>query len=134
MKNACIFCQIISGKVPSKIIHENKHAMAIMTLEQEVPGHIIIFSKKHFASLEDADQQSMLEIMKMVKAVGKHILATGYNSYNLLSADGEQAGQSVPHFHIHFIPRRENDGINAWPDFDYKGDINGDDVFQKLRF
>lgn len=134
MKNECIFCQIVNGKVPSKIIHESKHAMAIMTLEQEVPGHIVIFAKKHFASLEDADQQSMLEIMKMVKEVGTHMRATGFDSYNLLSADGKQAGQSVPHFHIHFIPRRENDGINAWPDFGYKNDINVDDIFQKLRF
>ncbi|WP_143462977.1 HIT family protein [Levilactobacillus enshiensis] len=134
MQPECIFCQIIAGKVPSKMIHQNDLAMAIMALEQEVPGHIIVFPKQHFASLEVADDQSLLAIMTLITELGTQSLAAGFDSYNLLCADGKPAGQSVPHVHFHFIPRKTGDGLNAWPTFGYHGDVDGDALFRKLRF
>ncbi|MBP1533725.1 MAG: HIT family protein [Ruminococcus sp.] len=71
--------------------------------------------------------------MKAVKAVSKHLTEhCGYEGVNLLNASDESAGQSVPHLHIHIIPRKRNDGIDAWPGFEgAKQDIQI--VFEKVK-
>ena len=104
----CIFCKIISGEIPSRKIYEDEWTFAFMDVANDVDGHIL-----------DCDEETLAHLMRTVKKISNHLTEKcGYNGVNLLNASDESAGQSVPHFHIHIIPRKTGDGIDAWPHFD----------------
>ena len=131
--NDCIFCKIADGSVPSMKVFEDEHTLAFMDTAKDVDGHILVIPKKHEKNILDCDEQELSELMKTVKKVSLHLVNNcGYNGVNLLNASDESAGQSVPHFHIHIIPRKTGDKINAWPHFD--GAVHEmEDVFGKVK-
>ena len=115
----CIFCKIIAGQVPCLKVYEDEHTLVIMDIAGDVDGHMLAIPKKHVDSIFDCDSDTFNRLMAAVKKVSNHCVdECRYNGINLLNASGESAGQSVPHFHIHIIPRKNNDGIDAWPKFD----------------
>ena len=114
----CIFCQIIAGSVPCMKVYEDEHTVAFMDVARDVDGHILVVPKRHRKNILDCDEETLNAMMRTVKTVSNHLVDNcGYNGVNLLNASDESAGQSVPHFHMHIIPRRANDGIDAWPHF-----------------
>ncbi|MDE7293301.1 MAG: HIT family protein [Oscillospiraceae bacterium] len=128
----CIFCKIVNGSVPSKVVFEDEHTMAFMDIAGDVDGHIVVIPKKHCNNILDCDEETLGRLMKTVKKLADHLVDNcGYDGVNLLNASGESAGQSVPHFHIHIIPRKNGDGIDAWPKFNgAKRDV--EDVFKEI--
>ena len=115
----CIFCRIISGEIPSRKIYEDEWTFAFMDVAQDVDGHILVVPKAHRKNILDCDEETLAQLMWTVKKISNHLTEKcGYNGVNLLNASDESAGQSVPHFHIHIIPRKTGDGIDAWPHFD----------------
>ena len=115
----CIFCKIIHGAVPCMKVYEDEHTLAFMDVARDVDGHILVVPKAHRKNILDCDEETLQDLMKAVKRVSDHLVDNcGYDGVNLLNASDESAGQSVPHFHIHIIPRKKNDGIDAWPRFE----------------
>lgn len=131
--NMCIFCKIINGELPSFKVYEDENTMVIMDIAKDVDGHMIAIPKKHIKNILDCDEANLNYIMAAVKKVANHCVdECGYDGVNLLNASDECAGQSVPHFHIHIIPRRKNDNVDAWPDFDgAKSEI--EEIYEKIR-
>ena len=129
----CIFCRIISGELPSRILYEDEETMAFMDVAGDVDGHVLVVPRKHVKNILDCDEKTLFAVMRTVKKLSDHFTEDcGYDGVNLLNASDESAGQSVPHFHVHIIPRKRNDGINTWPHLDgAKRDI--DEVFQELK-
>lgn len=114
----CVFCKIVSGGIPSMKVYEDAHALVFMDIAKDVDGHMVAVPKKHFKNILDCNVLELHHLMDAVKTVSEHCVdCCGYEGVNLLNASDESAGQSVPHFHIHIIPRKRGDGINAWPDF-----------------
>jgi histidine triad (HIT) family protein len=99
----------------------------------DVEGHTIVIPKKHVNNIFDCDVNTLTNLMNTVKLISNHYVDNcGYQGINLLNANGVAAQQSVPHFHIHMIPRKNNDGIDAWPVF--KGtNQSADEMLQKLK-
>ncbi len=128
----CVFCRIVSGEISGMRIYENGMTLAFMDIAKDVDGHILVIPKKHCKNILDCDTETLSSVMQTVKTVSMHLTAEcGYDGVNLLNASEECAGQSVPHFHIHIIPRRKNDQIDAWPHFDgAKQDIRS--VFARI--
>lgn len=115
----CIFCKIIDGSIPCMKIYEDEQTLAFMDVAKDVDGHILVVPKAHRKNILDCDEETLANLMRTVKKVSNHLIDhCGYEGINLLNASDESAGQSVPHFHIHIIPRRKNDGIDAWPQFE----------------
>ena len=131
--NNCIFCKIASGEIPSMRIYEDEQTLTFMDVAKDVDGHMLVIPKKHYKSILDCDTETLAAIMQTVKTVSMHLTAEcGYEGVNLLNASEECAGQSVPHFHIHIIPRKQNDQIDAWPHFDgAKQDLHS--IFNRLK-
>ena len=129
----CVFCKIISGDIPSFKIYEDEYTLAFMDIAKDVDGHIVVIPKAHIKSILDCDVETLNHLMLTVKKSADHLVDNcGYDGVNLLNASDESAGQSVPHFHIHIIPRKNNDGIDAWPRFNgAKYDI--EEVFCQLK-
>ena len=114
----CTFCKIVSGELPSMKVYEDLHSCVFMDIAGDVDGHMVAVPKMHVESLLDCDQATLHHLMDAVKRVSEHCVKhCGYEGVNLLNASGPCAGQSVPHFHIHIIPRKVGDGVDAWPNF-----------------
>ena len=129
----CIFCKIASGEIQGMRVYEDAETLAFMDLAKDVDGHVLVIPKKHCKNILDCDAETLSAVMNTVKKVSLHLTEKcGYDGVNLLNASDESAGQSMPHFHIHIIPRRKNDGIDAWPSFvGAKEEIA--DVFGRIR-
>ena len=129
----CIFCNIISGDIPSRKVFEDEWTLSFMDVAKDVDGHILVVPKTHAKNILDCDEETLAHVMNTVKRISNHLVdRCGYAGVNLLNASDECAGQSVPHFHIHIIPRKPNDGIDAWPHFSgAKQEI--EDVFNAVR-
>lgn len=129
----CVFCKIISGEFSSRKIYEDDKTLAFLDVAKDVDGHILVVPKKHCKNILDTDNETLAAVMKTVKLVSNHLVQNcGYEGVNLLNASDESAGQTVPHLHIHIIPRKTGDCIDAWPKFDgAKEDL--DAMLEKLK-
>ncbi len=112
----CIFCKIVDGSAPAHIVEENRDCMAIVPLDVEVDGHLLVLPKQHYGGIEDIPSDLLGKLLQFIQEVCLDLkLHRKFDGFNILNASGSAAQQSVPHFHIHILPRNENDGINAWP-------------------
>lgn len=129
----CVFCRIVSGEIPSMKVYEDEDTLVFMDIARDVDGHMLAIPKKHVKNILDCDAETLSRLMLAVKKVAEQCVETGgYEGVNLLNASDESAGQSVPHFHIHIIPRKKSDGVDAWSKFDgAKQDVR--EVFNKLK-
>ncbi|MCM1040004.1 MAG: HIT family protein [Ruminococcus sp.] len=107
----CIFCKIASGDIPSKTIYEDEEFRVILDLGPATKGHALILPKDHYKNLyelpEDTASHVILLAKKMVSQMTEKLDCDGFN---LVQNNGEAAGQTVAHFHMHLIPRYKNDG------------------------
>lgn len=132
----CIFCKIARGEIQGLRLYEDEATLAIMDIAMDVDGHILVIPKAHVTNILDCDTALLDKVMATIKRVSNHLVNhCGYQGVDLLSANGRAAGQSVPHFHVHIIPRRDDDGLGetgAWPDFPgATQDIT--ELYEKLR-
>ena len=129
----CVFCRIVSGEIPCLRVYEDEATLAFMDIAKDVDGHILVIPKKHCRNILDCDEPALSAVASAVRKVSLHLTtACGYEGVNLLNASEECAGQSVPHFHVHIIPRKTNDSIDGWPRFDgAKEEIRT--VFERVR-
>jgi len=112
----CIFCKIVQGEIPSMKVYEDRHTLVFMDIAGDADGHMLAIPKAHTESIMDCNPETLNELAQTVQKVSRHLKENcGYDGVNLLNASGKCAGQSVPHFHIHIIPRKPEDGIDAWP-------------------
>jgi histidine triad (HIT) family protein len=108
----CIFCKISEGKIPAEKIYENENFFSILDINQKIPGHALIVSKKHFGTILDLPAVSGAQLLDCIKNVSLKLMKK-YNAsgFNLVGNNFESAGQIVEHFHMHIIPRKKDDGI-----------------------
>lgn len=110
--NNCIFCKIANGEIPSATIYEDEEFRVILDLSPASKGHALILPKEHYANLFELDDEKAGKVLVVAKKVitkMKEIL--NCDGYNLVQNNGESAGQTVNHFHLHLIPRYEGDNV-----------------------
>lgn len=109
--NNCIFCKIAAGEIPSKTIYEDDKFRVILDLGPATKGHALILPKNHYANLYELPEETAGDVMKLAKKMATIMTEKlGCQGFNLMQNNGETAGQTVFHFHMHLIPRYENDG------------------------
>ncbi|MBP3458238.1 MAG: HIT family protein [Lachnospiraceae bacterium] len=107
----CIFCKIANGEIPSKAIYEDEDFKVILDLGPATKGHALILPKAHAANLFELPEETAAKAMVLAKKLGKQMTENlKADGLNLVQNNGEAAGQTVHHFHLHLIPRYENDG------------------------
>ncbi|PLX27873.1 HIT family protein [Candidatus Parcubacteria bacterium] len=128
----CLFCKIINGEIPCNKVYENEYTLAFLDISPTNPGHTLVVPKKHFKNNEEIDELYLTEVHKTVKKVGRAI-KNGLSSpgYNIIINNDQIAGQIIPHFHAHIVPRVEGDGFKHWPGGEYK-EGQAEDVAQKI--
>ncbi len=108
----CVFCKIIKGEIPAKIINENKGAVAFLDVSPVTNGHTLVIPKKHYQDLALCSEEDLHHVISLVAETAKQIEACKKLDpwgFNYLSNQGSIAGQEVNHFHIHIIPKYQKD-------------------------
>lgn len=109
-KEDCIFCKLSSGEIPSNTIYEDEMFRVILDAAPASKGHALILPKEHYANLYEIDAETAGEAMKLAKKLAGHMTdVLQCDGFNLVQNNGEVAGQTVFHFHLHLIPRYVGD-------------------------
>lgn len=106
----CIFCKIANGEIPSKSIYEDEEFRVILDLGPATKGHALILPKNHYADLFELPEETAEKVMVLAKKLGSRMMDKLHaDGFNLVQNNGETAGQTVFHFHMHLIPRYKDD-------------------------
>ena len=107
----CIFCKIANGEIPSKTVYEDENFRAILDLSPAAKGHTLILPKNHYKNLFELPEETAAEVFAVAKKLGTQLVDKLHSDgLNIIQNNGEVAGQTVFHFHMHLIPRYKDDG------------------------
>ena len=126
----CIFCKIALKKIKTNIIIENDKAMAFLDAFPLSKGHTLVIPKAHYSKIQELDENSSQSVFNLVWKISNPLeKATGVNSTTIAIHNGKEAGQEIPHVHIHVIPRKRGDGAGPVHSmFRNKPDVNSFDM------
>jgi histidine triad (HIT) family protein len=108
----CLFCGIVEGSIPSQTVDSDEHTVAFMDIAPATPGHALVVPRKHSADLLEIDQADLSATIAASQRLARRIKETlDADGVNLINACGAAAWQTVFHFHIHVVPRYEDDPL-----------------------
>lgn len=110
--NNCIFCKLANGEIPTNTVYEDEDFRVILDSSPATKGHSLILPKQHYANMFEIDDATLSKAARLAKKVityEKNVL--GCDGFNVLQNNGQVAGQTVFHFHIHLIPRYAGEKI-----------------------
>jgi histidine triad (HIT) family protein len=115
--NDCVFCKIVDGQIPSTNVHEDGLTLAFMDIGEVNPGHVLVAVKSHVENIFGLDDRLAAAVFQTVTRVARAVnKAYSPEGVTLYQANGSAAGQTVYHFHLHLVPRYDNDGMHlTWP-------------------
>ncbi len=132
----CIFCKIIKGEIPTKIILETEKSLAFMDAFPLTKGHSLVIPKTHFEKIQDMSESDNADLFETVRTVIKKV-DTITGSTLLAVHNGKESGQEIPHVHVHLIPRSQEDSAGPVHSmFDKTPNLSEDDIsnlFEKLK-
>lgn len=109
----CVFCKIGAGDIPSETLYEDDDFRAILDISPACKGHTLLFPKQHYENLYDIPDELLQKAILLVKKIAKALRVTLHcDGLNLVQNNGVAAGQTVFHFHVHLIPRYDDDHVN----------------------
>jgi histidine triad (HIT) family protein len=107
----CIFCKILDGEIPSYKVYEDDHVLAFLDITQGTKGHTLVIPKTHARNIFDVDEETITNVFRVVPKLA-NALKDAFNPIGLnIVNNNDEPLQSVFHFHVHLIPRYENDGM-----------------------
>jgi histidine triad (HIT) family protein len=117
MMTTCVFCRIVAKEIPAAVVFEDEQTIAFMDAGQVNPGHVLVAAKAHAENLYELDDAQAGALLKTAARVARAIRAA-FNppGLSVYQANGKAAWQTVFHYHMHLLPRHENDGMAlTWP-------------------
>ena len=106
----CIFCKLANGVFPTNYIYEDEDFKVILDASPATKGHALILPKEHYANMYEIEDENLEKAEKLAKKIIAHeTKVLGCDGYNVVQNNGEVAGQTVFHFHMHLIPRYKED-------------------------
>jgi histidine triad (HIT) family protein len=114
---SCLFCKIANGTIPCYKVYEDNDVIAFLDIAPATRGHTLVVPKEHFVDMANAPKDVIDKAFEVAQLIAQaEISQLGASGVNVISNIGESAGQSIRHFHIHVIPRYDNDGLKlAFP-------------------
>lgn len=111
----CLFCNIVSGKIPTNKIFEDEHTFAFLDIHPINRGHTLVIPKIHFMNMYETPIALFESVMRTVHLLAPKVKqAVGADGINIGINNNKSAGQIVDHLHVHIIPRFEGDGHGSW--------------------
>ena len=110
-KDDCIFCKLANGEIPTNVVYEDDDFTVILDAAPATKGHCLILPKEHAANIFEIDDDTLGKAILLAKKMAGHLTEKlSCDGINIVQNNGERAGQTVFHFHIHLIPRYKEDG------------------------
>jgi histidine triad (HIT) family protein len=133
-KEGCIFCNILRGAVPCFKVYDDDISLAFLDHRPLFPGHTLFIVKSHIETLFDLPDSLMGALFTNVRRLSEAVMQ-GMQAEGVFVAINNRVSQSVPHFHVHIVPRRKGDGLKGffWPRRDYKDQQEIDATLHALR-
>ena len=134
--NDCLFCKIASGQIPSVKIYESDTVLAFLDISPVEKGHTLVVSKRiHSVGLLDTPPEVIDELLCVARKVARGMIDIGFKGFNIVQNNFPAAGQSVPHLHIHIIPRSDSQEPLAWKSgaHPYADDAEREKLAARLR-
>ncbi|MBQ6539175.1 MAG: HIT domain-containing protein [Bacilli bacterium] len=126
--NDCIFCKIINGDIPSNTVYEDETIKVITDINPVTNGHLLVLPKEHYVNIFDLDDAVLLKIIYYVRETYP-VLKEKLGCIGLTLAQNNGHGQDVKHFHLHLIPRYQNDNVDLTR---YEKIIDPEEIYNKL--
>ena len=110
----CVFCKIVAGKIPAKVLLQNERAVAFLDAFPLAAGHTLVIPKSHYAKVQDMDRQDAMAVFEIAwKVAGAVEAGSDVQASTIAIHNGREAGQEIPHVHMHIVPRKSEDGAGA---------------------
>ena len=111
---SCIFCRIVAGEIPAEVVARDPGVVAFLDLSPLADGHVLVVPETHAARIEDLPADAAATHYRTVtRLAGPVRLAVGAPGSTIGINNGEATGQTIPHVHVHIVPRRQDDGASS---------------------
>ena len=130
----CLFCRIVSGELPATIVYEDDNSLAFLDHRPLFPGHTLLVPRQHVETLGDLETKLVGPYFETVQLLARGVEAA-MDAEGTFVAMNNRVSQSVPHLHVHIVPRRRKDGLKGffWPRTKYKSDEEIEEVQSKIN-
>ena len=131
---SCAFCEIVKGNIASNIVFEDEHSIAFLDKRPLFPGHSLLVPREHHETLLDLPDD-LVKILFVNARLLARAMEEGLKAEGSFVALNNRVSQSVPHLHIHVVPRRRKDGLRGffWPRQKYTDDAHAEETARLLR-
>ncbi|HYR74419.1 MAG TPA: HIT family protein [Pyrinomonadaceae bacterium] len=132
--SSCLFCQIVRGEVAALKVFEDEISLAFLDHRPVFPGHCLLIPKEHFETLADLPTNLIGPLFQNAQLLARAV-ENAMEAHGTFVAMNNRVSQSVPHFHVHVVPRRRKDGLRGffWPRYPYKSAEEADLVRSAVR-
>src|SRR6266404_2452760 len=130
----CLFCKITNREVPARLVFEDKISLAFLDHRPVFPGHCLLIPKIHYETLTDLPEDLIGPFFKRAQLLARAV-ESAMEAHGTFVAMNNRVSQSVPHVHVHIVPRRRKDGLKGffWPRYPYPGDEAAEAVQLSIR-
>jgi len=133
MAEDCIFCGIVAGDIPGRVVEETDHAVAFLDANPLAPGHTLVVPKQHYGRLHDLPDEEAAELFGAVDELAAAVEdAVDADAVSIGINDGEAAGQEIPHTHVHLVPRFDGDGGGSFHTISPRSDSPTDEELDEI--
>lgn len=131
---ACAFCRIVAGDAPAHVVLDDDVAMAFLDIRPLFPGHVLLVPKEHVVTLPDLPSELVGPLFQRAQRIAAAVVDV-LGAQGSFVAMNNEVSQSVPHLHVHVVPRTKGDGLRGffWPRTGYDSDDHAADVAERLR-
>jgi histidine triad (HIT) family protein len=132
--SGCIFCRIVEGDLASPVVFEDESTLGFLDHRPLFPGHVLLIPKKHYETLADLPVSLIDPFFRNAQMLSRAVEAA-MDAEGTFVAMNNRVSQSVPHLHVHVVPRRRKDGLKGffWPRTKYSGDEQVNEVKTRIR-
>jgi histidine triad (HIT) family protein len=130
---SCLFCRIVSGELPAVIVFEDENTVAFLDHRPLFPGHTLLVPREHYETLGDLPAKQVGPLFKNTQLLSR-VIEAAMDAEGTFVAMNNRVSQSVPHLHVHVVPRRRKDGLKGffWPRTKYKDQDEMEIVKEKI--
>ncbi|MDX2149791.1 MAG: HIT family protein [Bryobacteraceae bacterium] len=127
--SACLFCRIVAGEVPASVVYEDEQVLAFLDIGPVFHGHTLVVPKTHADTLLDLPDHLSAPLLAAVRLIGRAV-ESGLGAQGSFVAVNNRVSQTVPHLHVHVMPRSRGDGMKGffWPRRPYRDDEQREQV------
>jgi histidine triad (HIT) family protein len=133
-RGTCVFCEIVAGRTPAHVVLDDDVAVAFLDARPLFPGHTLLVPRQHYETLADLPVPLVGPLFERARLLSQ-VMEDGLGAAGSFVALNNRVSQSVPHLHIHVVPRNRKDGLRGffWPRTRYADDAEAEAVADRLR-